>query len=610
MDRELQNREGNQTRTFTLDRAKVDEKKRTVSVAFSSEEPVERSFGMEILDHAEGSIDLSRMEDGAPLLDSHDLGAQIGVVESVKVEGGIGRADVRFSKSARGEEVYQDVLDGIKSKISVGYSLLDSGERDEERDMGDVPAYRFKRWLPYEVSVVSVPADNSVGVGRKKENLQNGDSPQQNKTMPKASAENSAPTEVRAAAPESPAPVQISEEAVEKKILERHAGIERLAKDWNLPASVVEEAKRNRTSVDDLGRAIASKEIEVNPAPAIAPDLGLNEKEKRTYSFASALRSLVNNRPVEGLEREVSDAIAERCGRDTAGFFMATPGDLRHGRRDLTAGTATDGAELVDEQLRPNDFVDVLRPNMVTGTLGVRMLTGLVGNISIPRKSSASAAGWAGDEVTTAHSESEPQFNSIDLTPHPLGCFTDVSKTLLHQATPDAEMLIRDDLNQAVAIALDQAVLRGTGTGQPQGIDGATGVATSTVAVAGQPTLAELVEFETDVDTANALTSNLAWVTTPAVRGFLRQTLKTAAVSGYMWSDDNQVIGYPAYSTAQADTADIFFGNWSDYILAMWDGIDITVDPYSGAKNRLVTLILNVMADGDVRQAGSFSTNA
>ena len=593
---------GNYTRAYSFDSSSIDEAARTVEIAFSSEIPAQRYFGIEILDHGKDSVDLERLLDGAPLLDNHNSDKQIGVVEEARIEDGKGRAKVRFSKNKAADEVFQDVVDGIKTKISVGYALLDGGERDKKADQGDTPAYRFKNWEPYELSFVSIPLDNSVGVGR---NADLGDLPSNNNTNKHNNMDKTNKGEPK----DSPTndnvrSVQVSEEDIEKKIEARHAGIEKLAKQWNLPEGAVENAKRSRVSVDDFARKIANKEIEIPSAPAVADELGLSKKEKRSYSLSKALRALAAGKRVDGLEGEVSEAIAERCGRDTSGFFMA-------GERDLTVGTATDGAELVDEELRSGDFVDVLRPNMLTGKLGVRMLTGLTGNVSIPRKTSASAAGWAGDEVTTAHSESEPQFASIDLSPQALGCFTDVSKQLLMQSTPSAEALIRDDLNQAVAVALDAAVFQGSGSGQPQGVDGASGVGTSTIAVAAAPTLAELTEFISDVDTANGLADSMAWVVHPTMRGYLMQTLKTSGVSGYMWDhEDSSILGYNANSTTQCAATDIFFGNWSDYILAVWDGIEITVDPYSGAKNRLVTLILNVFADGDVRQAGSFSTNA
>ena len=186
-----------------------------------------------------------------------------------------------------------------------------------------------------------------------------------------------------------------------------------------------------------------------------------------------------------------------------------------------------------------------------------------------------------------------------------------MSKQLLHQGLPDVDALVRDDLTQAIAVGLDKAVFQGSGSGEPQGIDGATGVPTSTSGTDAAPVKAELFEYLEDVDTGNALAGKLAWVTTPALASYLKQTQIDSSTGNYFWDTANDtVLGYSAYSTSQCDTHDIFFGNWDDYIMGIFDGIDITVDPFTGAKTRLITYVVNVMADGDVRRAASFCTNA
>jgi HK97 family phage major capsid protein len=333
--------------------------------------------------------------------------------------------------------------------------------------------------------------------------------------------------------------------------------------------------------------------------------LGLNEKESKSYSITNAMKSLVNEGKVNGLEKEVSDAIAKRSGKETHGFFLAS-------QRDLVAGTATDGAELVPTDTRGGDFIDALRPNMVTMQAGVRVLNGLKGDVSIPRKTSTSTATFKA-EVTT-HVSSEPQFDSVTLTPRHLGCFTDVSKQLLAQGSPDVDALIRDDLNKAIAVGLDKAVIQGAGDGSnaPQGIIGATDVPVITIADndGGEPTKAELHEFLKSLDDNNALSGNCTWITTPTIAAAAKQTLLDSGVSGYQWNmDNNTMLGYPAFSTANIPAERTIFGDFSEYILGVFDGIEIVYDPYSGAKTRTVTFVLNLMCDGDVRQPLAFATS-
>lgn len=153
------------TRTFEVNRAAIDDAARTVELAFSSEEPYDRWWGREILDHQKKSVRLGRLKSGGPLLMDHDARDHVGVIESVRIDDDLtGRAVVRFGKSKRAEEVFQDVKDGIRRNVSVGYVihkavLVETGDKAIE-------TYRISDWEPYEVSLVSVPADATVGVGR------------------------------------------------------------------------------------------------------------------------------------------------------------------------------------------------------------------------------------------------------------------------------------------------------------------------------------------------------------------------------------------------------------------------------------------------------------
>jgi HK97 family phage major capsid protein len=249
---------------------------------------------------------------------------------------------------------------------------------------------------------------------------------------------------------------------------------------------------------------------------------------------------------------------------------------------------------------------------MVTLQAGVRVLNGLKGDVSIPRKSSASAASFKTEVEASANSE--PQFASVTMTPRHLGCYTDVSKQLLAQGTPDVDALIRDDLNQAIAVGLDKAVIQGLGDGsnEPQGIINANDVPVITIAdnSGGEPTTAELHDFLESLDDNNALTDNVSWITGAVIASAMKQTLLTSAVSGYQWDmANNTVLGYSAYSTSNIPAERTIAGDLSQYLLGIWDGVELVFDPFSGAKNRLVTFVANVMCDGDVRQPKAFATS-
>ena len=164
------------TRTLELtSRSILDAESRLVRLSFSSEEPVTRqSFfsdaWVEILGHENGEVDLARLNNGAPVLYNHDRseGAnRIGVVERAWLENGRGYAEVRFSKRAEVEGIWQDIRDGILRNVSVSYRIIERKLIEEHKDKPDV--YRVIRWMPMEVSLVDIPADATVGVGRKLE---------------------------------------------------------------------------------------------------------------------------------------------------------------------------------------------------------------------------------------------------------------------------------------------------------------------------------------------------------------------------------------------------------------------------------------------------------
>lgn len=145
-----------------FERSGVDEKSRAIQLSFSSELAVERNFGNEILDHSPGAVDLSRLNGSAPLLVDHNPRDLVGVVERAEVIGRKGIANVRFSRTGRGEDVFSEVRDGIRRGVSVGYKI---NKMVREGD-GDNPTYRATSWTPMEISLVGIPADASIGIGR------------------------------------------------------------------------------------------------------------------------------------------------------------------------------------------------------------------------------------------------------------------------------------------------------------------------------------------------------------------------------------------------------------------------------------------------------------
>jgi HK97 family phage prohead protease len=151
----------------------VDKASRTVELSFSSETAeVRRDFGVEVLSHDPGACDLSRLNDGAAVLWDHNMSDQRGVVEHGTARIGSdrkGRCVIRLSRSAAGEQLLQDIADRIVTKVSVGYFV--NGMRQIETRADGVDVWVITKWTPYEISLVSIPADASVGIGRSAETL-------------------------------------------------------------------------------------------------------------------------------------------------------------------------------------------------------------------------------------------------------------------------------------------------------------------------------------------------------------------------------------------------------------------------------------------------------
>ncbi len=153
-----------QKRSYQIRDIDINEDDRTISFPFSSEtESVERYYGIEILDHSGDSMDLTRLKASAALLENHDWRAQRGVILDAFIKDKRGWVKVKFSRNPQGEELWQDVKDGIKTNVSFGYSVR---EMILEKEENGVPYYRVTSYEPYEVSFVSIPADISVGIGR------------------------------------------------------------------------------------------------------------------------------------------------------------------------------------------------------------------------------------------------------------------------------------------------------------------------------------------------------------------------------------------------------------------------------------------------------------
>ena len=580
-------REKIETRAMAMDEAVIDGDNRRVKIAVSSEEPVERSFGMEVLDHSEGSIDLSFLKSGrAPLLLDHDPTKQIGVVESVSLDGSARRlrATVRFGRNGLAKEVFDDVTDGIRANISVGYQI-NKLSKDGEK------TYRAVSWMPMEVSVVSIPADRTVGVGRAA-----GDDLTTIIVEPQIKEARMAELDLDA----------VKAEAARTAAKET-AEMYRLAGKHNKRDLADKAIADGRSLAEFRGMLLDA----IGDRPLESSEIGLNQKEVRRFSLMNAIRAMANptdRRAQEdaAFEFEASAAAQRLLGLEARGLMVPSDVLRSWGKRDINT---TDDSGLIAQDFRGGDFIDVLRNASSVMQAGATMLTGLKGNVAIPKKTAASTAGWISTEGG-ASSESEPTFGQVTMTPRTLGAFTDITRLMMMQSSPDIEALIRNDLSTGIALAIDDGALEGSGSsGQPTGIKNTSGVNKPTSFAAANPTFAEVVALETAVAEDNALLGNLSYILPASMYGALKTTVKVTGQAQFVVEPGGTINGYRAIVSNQVTSGDLYFGNFSDLLIGMYGGLDITVDPYTSSNTGTVRIVALQTVDVAVRHAVSFAYN-
>jgi HK97 family phage major capsid protein len=611
-------------RAFELRREAVNTEARTVELAFSSETPYERWFGVEVLSHDAKAVRLDRLRNGGALLMDHNTRDQIGVVESVEIgEGRVGRALVRFGKSARADEILQDVADGIRRHVSVGYIVHEMVLSKAGKDQPD--EYRVTDWEPLEVSIVSVPADHTVGVGRC------GLTEDQLEHLTRAFG--AAATETRTTtAPASPATPEIRtmDKTPEQLAAERQADIDAAVAARSKAVQAI--ASLGETYRHLGGDKVASEYLRSGKAdlqefqdlllkkvgtPATegsrAADVGLNRREVSEFRFLRLIQALASPndakaREAAAFELEACAAARQALGRSGPGMSIP-PEVLRAAlvpqQRDLTVGTPTAGGNLVSTDLLAGSFIELLRNRMAMTRLGARTLTGLVGDIAIPRQSGGGTAYWVAE--SGAPTESQQSVDQVSLSPKTVGAYTDFSRKLMLQSSIDVEAMVRGDLAMVLGLEIDRVTLYGSGaSNQPQGLKFATGINTEDFGAAA-PTYAEIVSMETKVAADNADVGALAYLVNATGRGALKTTSKDAGSGQFLWEQGNTVNGYRAEVSNQVESGDYWYGNWSDVIVGYWSGLDILVDPYTNSTSGTIRVVALQDVDVNFRHGESFT---
>ena len=324
------------------------------------------------------------------------------------------------------------------------------------------------------------------------------------------------------------------------------------------------------------------------------------DTECRKFSITRAIAGKLDAGVDDGREREVSQEIARRTGRQFEG--IAVPTSVFEERVLTTDDPAAGpGSNIISTDHRGDLFIDRLRAALRIRGLGATVLSNLRGNVDIPRLKQSATAGWVAENA--ALSSSDHQFNKVQLTPKHAGTITEFSRNMVLQSSPDVEQLVRNDFAAVLAETIDQAAISGGGGDEPTGITGVSGVLTGSMAT---PSWGEVLAIVEEIETND--NAGTAWLTHPSVVRLLRETLKVSADAGagFIMEGARRLADFPLTSTTLVPTsgspltATAIFGNWSDLLIGYWSEFDLLVNPYEATAYSKGNISIRAMLTADV----------
>lgn len=582
---------------------------------------------LEVLDHSPGAIRLDRFRNAAPLLKDHDRTAQIGVVDSVEIHDRRLVVAVRLGSSELAQAEAQDIADGIRRNVSIGY-LVHKLELVEKREGSGPDTYRATDWEPVEVSTVAIPADVSVGIGRS-----DAAHPVRTRIVREEIRSMPEPTTPPAAPRIDDAMLAAATNAER----DRCANIRAIGKrfgcaeeaDDAIAAGTPWEAFRDRvwqrqpSTLDlDRQRTYVGLGSRSSGGRAMSP----REQERYSEDFVRTLRNMAEGRYHErNSVTEYSDHLASERGQGLRGplGFLVDP-EILFGpdgsTRDLSVGAPSAGGHLVATNLLPGSFIDFLRPRSAVLQMNPTVIPGLVGNIDLPRQTGGSTAGFVSEGSNI--SESQATFDKVSLSPKTVGVRTDMTRKLFLQSTPAILDVVRNDLASGIATLIDVTAINGSGTSPtPRGVLNVVGIGSVTwVATNSLTKFQSVVALLTALAAANADDATSGFIASPEIRAALMSVYPDPGAGAPVWSSArdsegrSSLLGFPAVVTnnvpktlAPGTAHPLIFGNWRELVIGLWGTLEIQIDPYALGDSG--GLVMRAFQDLDiaVKHAQSFA---
>ncbi|HAY9285227.1 TPA: phage major capsid protein [Escherichia coli] len=606
-------------------------------IAFSSEQPYQRQFWDEqnqemvvldeILVHTPEAVDLSRLNNNAPLLFNHNFDNHIGVVCNARIDAdNVGRALVKFSKHGTlANDIRNKVIEGTMEKISVGYDIK---EYHIDYTKGQLIV---TKWAPYELSFVTVPADDSVGLNRSLNTITV--NLEAKRDMTKEQIEEI--KEEQEAAQVEETPVEENKEPEVEETQERQ--VEENKEDENLedgkdaehPESVdddsstvreAEEVKEEREAapieeekIEEVAERSEEDELEIRE---IARELNIDDEElkralaikdmtpeafrtkalnnitnaqrnneqqikdskmEKTFDLNNVIRSLVDGAALGANEAEYSAMAATATmqrGRAARGGSVFVPAAAM--RAAAAGNTKADLTAITDEKLLTESYIEMLLPASCLGRLGVTVYSGLTAPTAIPKMTKSSVDAFGFVDENGAAPEGKAEFANVKLSPKTFAGGNPISRQSI-KTVPGIATLITDHINQAVRIKLEQLILsdkdneRGPAGLVKQLVDASR--VTKKAAFSYKDFLKEIAAL-TD---AGVPAQAIKFAMSGATAAELESTLKDNGVSGYI-IENGKLAGYDVVTSGVIPADHIVLGDFSGITIGEWGGLELDMD--------------------------------
>ena len=589
--------------TINFQKFEVDTEQRSIVFSCASNLPYERYdeqqkvFYKEVLVISENAVDMSRLNGGsAVVLFNHDTDKLLGIVQRAWIVEDKIFVKVRFSANdALADRVFRDIIDGVIKNVSIGYEIR---HYSEVRKDGEIVRY-IDNFMIYETSIVSIPADQTVGIRSKDKKTMK----KRNKKAIEAeisNAETAAEVEQTEAEQTAEATADASN-AAEVKDIENTEAAE-LDEIQKLQA----ENAALKMRLEELENAEAESNAEVEPAEETAEETENADKQEierigKDFNVSddevkAAIKSNMTAREFKTKIRTFTITNKENktmnTKREFAEFLKARDFDKSFTLRDFNGfggKTGENGAALIGTETLP--LVAALEKRI--GVKGYRVLSGLTSNVSIPVQSARNTISIS--ELREAASNSNPAFTSATLTPVKFAGATRIGKQLLVQANDDVVAFVIDSLTKEIAYKVENYMLGKVATGAGN---------TITYSALSAIDYDDVLAFEAKVA---GYSLDTAFVMSPACRAALKSIEKAQNTAQFLCDADNKVNGYDVNISGCVDNDNIYFGDWSKLIVGMFgEGLEILVNPYTYSREGDVEVVASLCADAVVEQADAF----